>query len=168
MIERAKSFNSSLHNVSKKRLEQMRSGLLPKKKSTLRRMSKSMKQRVKDWRKTARDACTVNGQLYCALCGYPINDEQWDAHHYKQRRGQAHSVANDKYVAALHRHCHTGINHYSSEFDEAREIIENVLKVFKKNQQKDWRGVATIPSFAPLDNTLAYRMRQSMPKIKGE
>ena len=131
MLERRKSFNSSLHNVSKKRLEQMRSGLLPKKRSALKPMSKKMKLRVSDWRKTAKEICTVNGILYCALCGKPIV-ENYVAHHYKERRGQAHSTENDKYVAALHEQCHNNINHYSDDFYVARDKIEQNLKLWRK------------------------------------
>lgn len=134
MKKTMRSWNSTLRAESPQHREKRLAGLLPKKKAIIRRMSKSMKQRVANWRQTARDKCTVNGQLYCALCGFTINDEQWDAHHYKQRRGAAHTIENDKYVAALHRYCHRGINHYSNEFDEAKEIIEKMLKVFKEKQ----------------------------------
>lgn len=130
MLERRKSFNSSLHNVSKKRLEQMRSGLLPKKRPALKPMSKKMKSRVSDWRKTAKEICTVNGILYCALCSKPIVGN-YVAHHYKERRGQAHSTENDKYVAALHEQCHNNINHYSDDFYVARDKIEQNLEKWR-------------------------------------
>ena len=131
MLERKKQFNSSLHNVSKKRLEQMRSGLLPKKRFALKPMSKTMQSRVSAWRKTAKDICTVDGVLYCALCGRAISGN-YVAHHYKERRGQAHSTGNDKYVAALHEQCHNNINHYSDDFYVARDKIEQNLEKWSK------------------------------------
>jgi len=132
MLERRKSFNSSLHNVSKKRLEQMRSGLLPKKRSALKPMSKKMKLRVSDWRKTAKEICTVNGVLRCALCGYAVTGE-WHAHHYRERRGVAHSIENDKFVCCLHPGCHLSIDHNDADaYNFARDKIEQNLKLWRK------------------------------------
>lgn len=136
MLERKKQYNSTLHNISKKRLAEMQSGTYtPKRPKPIRKVSKTMSKRIRDWRKTAQETCTVNGQLYCALCGMPIIDGMWDAHHYKERRGQAHSIDNDKYVAALHRYCHNSIDHYSEDYEKAREKIEKNIKKFfiKKN-----------------------------------
>lgn len=98
----------------------------------LRPISKKMRSRVKEWRKTAQESCTVNGVLRCALCGYAITGE-WHAHHYKERRGVSHSVDNDKYVAALHPGCHLGIDHNSTEaFNFARDRIEQNLNLWRK------------------------------------
>lgn len=130
MKQTMRSWNSTLRTESQKHRELRLSGKLQKTRKPMRKISKSMRQRVADWRKTARDECTVNGQLFCALCVHIINDEQWDAHHYKQRRGQAHSIENDKYVVALHRTCHARINHYSEDFILARDRIELNLKKF--------------------------------------
>lgn len=78
MIERVKSFNSSLHNVSKKRLEQMRSGLLPKKRSTLKPISKKTKKRVQDY----RAACFSRWGYSCFICGrVDETGKTLDCHH---------------------------------------------------------------------------------------
>lgn len=130
MLERRKSFNSSLHNISKKRLAEIQARTYKPKRSTLKPMSKKMKSRVSNWRKTAKEICTMNGILYCALCGKPIV-ENYVAHHYKERRGQAHSTENDKYVVALHEQCHNNINHYSDDFYVARDKIEQNLEKWR-------------------------------------
>lgn len=65
MLERKKTFNSSLHNVSKKRLEEMRSGTYRPKKSILSPISKKTKKRIQDYRK----ACFERWGHRCFLCG---------------------------------------------------------------------------------------------------
>ena len=128
-----RSWNSTLRSESEKHREMRLAGLLPKKtRKPIRKISKTMNKRITEWRKLAKTACTVNGQLRCALCGMPIIDCIWDAHHYKERRGQSHSTENDKYVAALHRACHNRINHYSEDYEKARKIIEKNLENWEK------------------------------------
>lgn len=102
-----------------------------KRKTPLRQMSKKMKSRTSNWRKTAKEICTVDGILYCPLCCKPITDN-YVAHHYKERRGQAHNIDNDKYVVALHPWCHNNIDHYSDDFYIARTKIETILKKWRK------------------------------------
>ena len=131
MKKTMRSFNSTLRTESAKHREKRLAGLLPKKRSALKPMSKKMKSRVSDWRKTAKEICTVDGILYCALCGRAIVGT-YVAHHYKERRGQAHSVENDKYVVALHERCHNNINHYSDDFYVARDKIEQNLNLWRK------------------------------------
>lgn len=123
--------NSTLNTESKKHREMRLAGLLPKKTYKIAKFSKKMKKRVSDWRKTAKENCTVNGVLMCPICNAVISD-QWVAHHYKERRGQSHSVENDKYVAALHPWCHNNIDHYSEEFYIAKNKIETALKKWGK------------------------------------
>ena len=54
MLERKKQFNSSLHNVSKKRLAEIQSGTYkPKKTYKIARISKKAKKRIQDYRKAA-------------------------------------------------------------------------------------------------------------------
>lgn len=134
MIERKKCFNSSLHNISKKRLAEIRAGTYtPKRQKPIRTISKTMRTRITDWRKTAKDICTIDGQLWCPLCGKMIVDGKYDAHHYMQRRGQAHSIDNDKYVVALHPYCHRNINHNNlDDFYCARDKIIATLKLWGK------------------------------------
>lgn len=132
MKKTMRSFNSTLRTESAKHREKRLAGLLPKKRSTLKPMSKKMKSRVSDWRKTAKEICTVNGVLRCALCGYAITGE-WHAHHYRERRGVAHSIENDKYVCALHPGCHLGIDHNSADaYNFARDRIEQNLNLWRK------------------------------------
>ena len=129
---RTKQFGSSLHNISKKRQAEMASGAWkPTPRKPLRQMSKKMKSRTTNWRKTAKEICTVDGILYCPLCCKPITDN-YVAHHYKERRGQAHNIDNDKYVVALHPWCHNNIDHYSDDFYIARTKIETILKKWRK------------------------------------
>ena len=127
-----KLWNSSLNTESKKHREMRLAGLLPKKVHKLAPISKKMRSRVSEWRKTAQESCTVNGVLRCALCGYAITGE-WHAHHYKERRGVPHSVDNDKYVCCLHPGCHLGIDHNSTDaFNFARDRIEQNLNLWRK------------------------------------
>lgn len=132
MIERKKLFNSSLNNVSKKRLAEIQARTYKPKRSALKPMSKKMKSRVSDWRKTAKEICTVNGVLRCALCGYAVTGE-WHAHHYRERRGVAHSIENDKFVCCLHPGCHLSIDHNDADaYNFARDRIEQNLKLWRK------------------------------------
>lgn len=126
-----KLWNSNLNTESKKHREMRLAGLLPKKTYKIAHTSKKMKKRVINWRKTAKENCTVNGVLICPMCGSLITG-QWVAHHYKERRGQSHSVENDKFVAALHPWCHNNIDHYSDDFYIARNKIETILKKWGK------------------------------------
>lgn len=130
MKKTMRSFNSTLRRESEKHREMRLAGLLHKKRSTLKPMSQKMKSRVSEWRKTAKEICTVDGILYCALCGRAIVGT-YVAHHYKERRGQAHSTENDKYVVALHERCHNNINHYSDDFYVARDKIEQNLEKWR-------------------------------------
>lgn len=137
MKKTQRSWNSTLRTESVKHREMRLAGLLPKKTAKpIRKISNTMSKRIRDWRKTAREKCTFNGQLYCALCGLAITDGIWDAHHYKERRGQAHSRENDKYVVALHRTCHNNIDHYSEDYDLAREKIEKTLENWEIKKYK--------------------------------
>lgn len=129
MKQTMRSWNSTLRRESPKHREMRLAGLLPKKKTKpIRTMSKTMKSRVADWRKTAADVCTHDGHLWCALCGRMIVDGRFDAHHWKERRGQAHSTDNDKFVVALHPFCHRNINHNdTNDFCLARDKIRAKL-----------------------------------------
>ncbi|MBQ3944378.1 MAG: hypothetical protein II670_02055 [Alphaproteobacteria bacterium] len=134
MKKTMKSWNSTLRTESVKHREMRLAGLLPKKKvKPIRTMSKTMRTRVSEWRKNAKDICTIDGQLWCPLCGKMIVDGKYDAHHYMQRRGQAHSIDNDKYVVALHPYCHRNINHNDlTDFYCARDKILATLKLWGK------------------------------------
>lgn len=132
MKQTMRSWNSTLRTESKKHKEMRLAGLLPKKiRKQIRPMSKTMRERVVNWRKTAKETCTVNGVLRCALCGQPITGN-YVAHHYVERRGQAHSIENDKYVVALHEICHNNIDHYSDDFYYSKTKIELNLKFWGK------------------------------------
>lgn len=127
-----KLFNSTLNTESKKHREMRLAGLLPKKvRKKIRPMSDKMRKRVLAWRKTAKETCTVNGILICPVCCCAITGN-WVAHHYKERRGESHSIENDKYVVALHPWCHNNIDHYSEDFYDTRNKIELELKRWRK------------------------------------
>ena len=128
MKKTMRSWNSTLRSESQKHREMRLAGLLPKKTpKPMRKISANMQKRISDWRQTAKEICTrADGHLYCPLCGNLILDG-YEAHHWKERRGQAHSVANDKYVVALHPHCHQSIDHNSNDFYLARDKIRDKL-----------------------------------------
>lgn len=136
MKKTMRSWNSTLRRESPKHREMRLAGLLPKKKpKPIRAQSKTMKQRVLDWRKRAADICTdQHGNLRCAMCGGLIFGGVFHAHHWKERRGQAHSKDNDRFVVALHPACHMGINHNdNNDFCLARDKIRAKLISWGKN-----------------------------------
>lgn len=79
MLERKKQFNSSLHNVSKKRLAEIQSGTYkPKKTYKIARVSKKAKKRIQDYRK----ACFERWGYVCFLCGrIDETGKTLDCHH---------------------------------------------------------------------------------------
>lgn len=112
MITRIKSFNSSLHNVSKKRLAEIQAGTFtPKRKSPLRKASK---KKAASWA-SARRECLERYGYKCFLCGR--TDLPLHAHHiilrslaprliYEQdnltclcSRCHSHTMYDDKYIA---------------------------------------------------------------------
>lgn len=116
MIKRVKSFNSSLHNVSKKRLAEMQAGTFaPKRQSPLRKASK---KKAASWA-SARRECLERYGYKCFLCGR--TDLPLHAHHiilrslapkliYDQdnlvclcQHHHNHTMYDDKYVALTQR-----------------------------------------------------------------
>ena len=74
-MKRIKLFGSSLHNVSKKRQEEMASGTWkPKPRKALAKISKKS---ASEWNK-ARMRCLANYNYKCALCG---SEENLCVHH---------------------------------------------------------------------------------------
>ncbi len=65
MIERKKLFNSSLNNVSKKRLAEIQAGTYKPKRSAIAPISKKAKKRIQDYRK----ACFERWGYKCFICG---------------------------------------------------------------------------------------------------
>ena len=65
MLERRKSFNSSLHNISKKRLAEMQAGTYtPKRQKPIKTISTKARKRIKDY----RAACFERWGYSCFLC----------------------------------------------------------------------------------------------------
>ena len=79
MLERRKSFNSSLHNISKKRLAEMESGIYtPKRQKPIKSISNKARKRIKDY----RAACFERWGHSCFLCGrIDETGKTLDCHH---------------------------------------------------------------------------------------
>lgn len=78
MIERKKLFNSSLNNVSKKRLAEIQAGTYKPKRSAIAPMSKKTRKRIQDYRK----ACFERWGYSCFLCGrIDETGKTLDCHH---------------------------------------------------------------------------------------
>lgn len=79
MLERRKSFNSSLHNISKKRLAEMQAGTYtPKRQKPIKPISTKARKRIKDY----RAACFERWGYSCFLCGrIDETGKTLDCHH---------------------------------------------------------------------------------------
>lgn len=79
MLERRKSFNSSLHNISKKRLAEIESGIYtPKRQKPIKAISNKARKRIKDY----RAACFERWGHSCFLCGrIDETGKTLDCHH---------------------------------------------------------------------------------------
>ena len=101
MITRVKSFNSSLHNVSKKRLAEMQAGTFtPKRQSPLRKASK---KKSASWA-SARRECLERYGHKCFLCGR--TDLPLHAHHIILRSLAPKLIYDQENLACLCSHCH--------------------------------------------------------------
>jgi 5-methylcytosine-specific restriction endonuclease McrA len=101
MITRVKSFNSSLHNVSKKRLAEMQAGTFtPKRKSPLRKASK---KKSASWA-SARRECLERYGYKCFLCGR--TDLPLHAHHIILRSLEPRLIYDQDNLACLCSRCH--------------------------------------------------------------
>ena len=104
MITRAKSFNSSLHNVSKKRLAEMQAGTFTQKRqSPLRKVSK---KKAASWA-SARRECLERYGYKCFLCGR--TDLPLHAHHIILRSLAPKLIYDQDNLVCLcqHHHDHT-------------------------------------------------------------
>ena len=101
MITRVKSFNSSLHNVSKKRLAEMQAGTFtPKRQSPLRKASK---KKAASWA-SARSECLERYGHKCFLCGR--TDLPLHAHHIILRSLAPKLIYDQDNLACLCSYCH--------------------------------------------------------------
>lgn len=135
MKKTMRSFNNTLRTESLKRREARLSGAWkPKPRKPLRKVSAKQKERIDKWRNVAEEICTIGNHLYCPYCGKRIlSFQNWEAHHWKEKRGNAGAGENDKYVVALHFWCHRAIDHNNpKEFENAKKIIEQTLKGWGK------------------------------------
>ena len=103
MITRVKSFNSSLHNVSKKRLAEIKSGKYKPKKYFIRKVSK---KRAASWA-SARRECLERYGYKCFLCGR--TDLPLHAHHIILRSLAPKLIYDQDNLVCLcqHHHNHT-------------------------------------------------------------
>lgn len=122
MIERKKSFNSSLHNVSKKRLAEMRNGTYkPKKPKPIRKVSSKMAKRVKDYREVA---FRTWGER-CFICGRPAPRTELDVHHpFLRGNGDNVVIPLCKKGCGCGAHNHTGND---KRLLEINKVIYNKL-----------------------------------------
>lgn len=101
MITRVKSFNSSLHNVSKKRLAEIQAGTFtPKRQKPLRKVSK---KRATSWA-SARRECLERYSYKCFLCGR--TDLPLHAHHIILRSLAPKLIYDQDNLVCLCSRCH--------------------------------------------------------------
>lgn len=101
MITRIKSFNSSLHNVSKKRLAEMQAGTFTQKPRT--QLRKASKKKAASWA-SARRECLERYGHKCFLCGR--TDLPLHAHHIILRSLAPRLIYDQDNLACLCSRCH--------------------------------------------------------------
>lgn len=119
MLERRKSFNSSLHNISKKRLAEIQAGTYKPKRSAIARTSKKS---ASLWAKARRECLATYGHR-CFICGR--SDLPIHIHHWKFTRTQRPDLKYDQdNLIPLCELCH---NHSgpNKRFYELQTLIKN-------------------------------------------
>lgn len=118
MLERRKSFNSSLHNISKKRLAEMQAGTYKPKRSAIARTSKKS---ASLWAKARRECLELYGYR-CFLCGAT---GELHCHHWMWTRTQRPDLKYDQNnlcILCSRCHNHTGAD---KRFYELQTLIKN-------------------------------------------
>lgn len=110
-MQRVKQYGSSLHNVSKKRLAEIESGMFKQKPKKALRHRTLDKQ--KKWNK-ARAECLKRWKGLDALTLQPIN-EPWDCHH----------------AFKLAQHC------YGEEYFNQLNLVPIVSRIHRRHSQGD-------------------------------
>lgn len=127
-MQRTKSFNSSLHNVSKKRLAEIATGAYkPKPRKPMRKQSAKARARTKNYRKKMFELWGFE----CFLCGRPDpTGKTLDGHHID---GRINGDNPQRIVPLCNRFCgckahnHNGMD---TRFYELKKQIEQ--KMLKK------------------------------------
>lgn len=136
---RIKAFNSSLHNVSKKRLAQIQNGLYkPKKPKSINKISAKAKIRIENY----RERCFEKWGTVCFLCGkiYQRNKQGkvvgLDAHHIDGRQNGDNPerivpICNRFFGCGKHNHCGK-----DKRFYELKQEIERKLERLNNGNTK--------------------------------
>lgn len=122
-MERKNQFNSTLHNVSKKRLEEIQNGTYkPKPRTKINPMSKKTRARIKDYRE---DTFKKWGYR-CFLCGRPDpTGKTLDCHHpYSRKNGDDFVIPLCNRFTGCRAHNHSGTD---KRFYELQKEIEERL-----------------------------------------
>lgn len=121
-MERKKTFNNSLHNVSKKRLEAIKNGTWkPKPRTALRKASPKA---ISLWNK-ARQECFDRWGKMCFLCH--ATDCEIHVHHFRYTRQQRPDLKYDvDNLIPLCAYCH---NHSGADkrfYELQKEILSRI------------------------------------------
>lgn len=143
MLERRKSFNSSLHNISKKRLAEMQAGTYtPKRQKPIKTISTKARKRIKDY----RAACFERWGYRCFLCGrIDETGKTLDCHHCMLRINGDNT---DTIFPLCNRysgckgHNHTGKDKKFWEINDA--IIAKLSEKQKKVFENQWANIYNI------------------------
>lgn len=125
MLERKKQFNSSLHNVSKKRLAEIQSGTYKPKKAY--KIAKVSKKSASQWTKARRE-CLKLYDNKCFLCGAT---GELHCHHWRYTRTQRPDLKYDQdnlCILCSLCHNHTGAD---KRFYELQTLIKTKKRGIK-------------------------------------
>ncbi len=126
MIERKKLFNSSLNNVSKKRLAEIQAGTYKPKRSAIAPMSKKTKKRITDYRK----ACFAYWGEKCILCGRDSTQTRLVCHHMD---GRVNGDNVERLVPLCDKFCGCGAHNHDGMGDPRVKILN--AKIEKRIKQ---------------------------------
>lgn len=131
---RFKLWNTSLHNVSKKRKDAIESGkVAPKRRKPLKYMSAKQKKRIMDYRTQAFARWGVK----CFLCGKAGPEREFDIHHID---GRANGDNVERMVPLCNRFCGCGAHNHNGKdarFYELRDQIEWKMKMLVVKDKKN-------------------------------
>lgn len=122
MLERRKSFNSSLHNISKKRLAEMESGTYtPKRQKPIKTISNKARKRIKDY----RAACFERWGHSCFLCGrIDETGKTLDCHHIF---GRANGDDVENIVPLCNRYSGCRVHNHNAHDKRFYELQKQIL-----------------------------------------
>lgn len=122
MITRIKSFNSTLHNVSKKRLAEIQAGTYtPKRQKPIRKVSK---KKAASWT-SARNECLEHYGYKCFLCGR--TDLPLQVHHIILRSLAPRLMYDQDNLACLCVRCHNHSGYDDKYITLTQKLIDKGL-----------------------------------------